>query len=72
MRDYTDELPPHTERYVGEHDLYLEIYKGEEAREGQEQEDKAPLLFVHGAYTGEAGCGASTFPTSSAKAGPVM
>lgn len=52
MRDYTDELPPHREKYVGEHDLYLEIYKGEEAREGQEQQNKAPLLFVHGAYTG--------------------
>ncbi|WP_342478866.1 alpha/beta fold hydrolase [Paenibacillus sp. FSL H7-0350] len=52
MRDYIDELPPHTEKYVGEHDVYLEIYKGEEAREGQEQENKVPLLFVHGAYTG--------------------
>ncbi|WP_339250757.1 alpha/beta hydrolase family protein [Paenibacillus sp. FSL P2-0136] len=52
MRDYTAELPPHTEKYVGKHDLYLEIYKGEEAREGQKQEDRVPLLFVHGAYTG--------------------
>lgn len=71
MRDYIDELPPHTEKYVGEHDVYLEIYKGEEAREGQEQENKVPLLFVHGAYTGS-WMWSKYIPISLAKAGPVM
>ncbi|WP_238652216.1 alpha/beta hydrolase [Paenibacillus piscarius] len=50
MRDYTKELPPHTERYLGEHDLYLEIFEGEEQARGTGQ--KPPLLLVHGAYTG--------------------
>lgn len=50
MLDFTKLLPPHIEKYVGENDLFLEIYPGTESkyREGR----RPPLLFVHGAYTG--------------------
>lgn len=41
--DYTQLLPNHIEKYIGEHDLFLEIYEGEA---------RPPLLFVHGGYTG--------------------
>ncbi|WNS43419.1 alpha/beta fold hydrolase [Paenibacillus sp. MMS20-IR301] len=50
MRDYTKELPQHTEKYVGEHDLFLEIYAGANIRD--DAGNRPPLLFVHGAYTG--------------------
>lgn len=50
MRDFTKELSPHTERYIGEHDLYLEIFEGEQQAGGTGH--KPPLLLVHGAYTG--------------------
>lgn len=45
MIDYVKQLPKHIEKYVGENDLYLEIYNSDE-------NVKPPLLFVHGAYTG--------------------
>lgn len=49
MRDYTRELPEHTVRYLGENDLFLEIFPGT----GRSDEaDRPPLLFVHGAFTG--------------------
>ena len=50
MKDYTKILPEHTEMYIGETDLFLEIYEGEGSSELSEK--RAPLLFVHGAYTG--------------------
>ena len=50
MRDYTKELPRHTEKYIGENDLFLEIFPGENLP--QDAENRPPLLFVHGAYTG--------------------
>jgi pimeloyl-ACP methyl ester carboxylesterase len=49
MKDYTKTLPTHIETYIGENDLFLEIFEGE----GSQATDKRPpLLFVHGAYTG--------------------
>lgn len=50
MKDYTKLLPEHTEKYLGENDLFLEIYKGAESTAGSKK--KPPLLFIHGAYTG--------------------
>ena len=50
MRDYVKELPDHTERYVGDNDLLLEIYEAENISHGAN--GRPPLLFVHGAYTG--------------------
>ncbi|UFT99350.1 alpha/beta hydrolase [Radiobacillus kanasensis] len=46
MIDYTKHLPDHIEKYIGENDLFLEIFKGERTK------NRPPLLFVHGAYTG--------------------
>jgi pimeloyl-ACP methyl ester carboxylesterase len=37
MRDYSKELPAHRESYVGENDLFLEIYEGEGQYEGNDQ-----------------------------------
>ncbi|WP_340025494.1 alpha/beta hydrolase family protein [Paenibacillus sp. FSL K6-1096] len=50
MRDFTKELPPHTQKYIGEHDLYLEVFEGEGQPQGTEH--RPPLLLIHGAYTG--------------------
>lgn len=50
MMDYTKLLPEHIEKYVGENDLFLEIFEGKSNTE--ETENNPPLLFVHGAYTG--------------------
>jgi pimeloyl-ACP methyl ester carboxylesterase len=50
MKDYTITLPKHEELYLGEKDLFLEIYDGEALSELAIK--KPPLLFVHGAYTG--------------------
>lgn len=50
MKDYTKTLPKHIEKYIGENDLFLEIYEGEGHSEATEK--MPPLLFVHGAYTG--------------------
>ncbi|WMT43172.1 alpha/beta hydrolase family protein [Paenibacillus sp. D2_2] len=50
MKDYTKSLPHHTEKYVGENDLFLEIFEGEDLAETNEL--RPPLLFVHGAFTG--------------------
>lgn len=50
MQDYTKDLPDHTEKYVGENELFLEIYEGERLTEAAG--NKPPLLFVHGAFTG--------------------
>lgn len=52
MKDYTKQLPKHIEAYVGENDLFLEVYSGKGASGSIVSEDKPPLLFVHGAYTG--------------------
>ncbi|WP_046227449.1 alpha/beta fold hydrolase [Paenibacillus dauci] len=50
MTDYTKLLPAHTTKYVGDYDLYLEMYP--EERPTNETSGRPPLLFVHGAYTG--------------------
>lgn len=50
MRDYTKELPAHTEKYFGENDLFMEIFDGADCPEAAP--GRPPLLFVHGAYTG--------------------
>ncbi len=50
MKDYTKTLPKHIEKYIGENDLFLEIFEGKEY--SQETKKRPPLLFVHGAYTG--------------------
>ncbi len=50
MKDYTKLLPEHTEKYLGENDLFLEIYRDAEGTAGSKK--KPPLLFIHGAYTG--------------------
>jgi len=50
MMDYTKDLPVHTEKYVGENDLFLEIFEGENLSEATN--NRPPLLFVHGAFTG--------------------
>lgn len=50
MEDYTKTLPKHIEKYIGENDLFLEIYEGKGHFELNER--RPPLIFVHGAYTG--------------------
>jgi len=49
MPDYAKERPEHTEKYIGENDLFLEIFHG---RGDSRQSVRPPLLFVHGAFTG--------------------
>ncbi|OHV18718.1 alpha/beta fold hydrolase [Rhizobium sp. RMa-01] len=49
MRDYAKELPEHVTTYIGENELFLEIFPGNDA---SEQSARPPLLFVHGAFTG--------------------
>ncbi|MEK3912118.1 alpha/beta hydrolase [Paenibacillus sp. FSL H7-0331] len=50
MRDFTKELPDHTEKYIGDNDLFLEIFEGDNLPKATKQ--RPPLLFVHGAFTG--------------------
>ncbi|MBP1756662.1 MAG: alpha/beta hydrolase [Firmicutes bacterium] len=52
MEDYTKVLPKHLEKYIGENDLFLEIYQGVETAASATPVRKPPLLLVHGAYTG--------------------
>lgn len=47
--DYTKTLPEHKEKWVGENELFLEVYQSEISAE---ESRKPPLLFLHGAYTG--------------------
>ncbi|OWO92241.1 alpha/beta hydrolase [Rhizobium esperanzae] len=49
MRDYAKELPEHRTRYIGENDLFLEIFPGSNRLD---EADRPPLLFIHGAFTG--------------------
>ena len=49
MRDYAKELPEHREKFIGENDLFLEIFHG---NHGSQQLGRPSLLFVHGAFTG--------------------
>ncbi|OWV72322.1 hydrolase [Rhizobium sp. R339] len=49
MRDYAKELSEHREKFIGENDLFLEIFHG---NRGSQQPGRPPLLFVHGAFTG--------------------
>lgn len=50
MKDYTKLLPEHTDRYIGERDLFLQIFQVE--GESLKTVGRPPILFVHGAYTG--------------------
>lgn len=50
MKDYTKTLPNHIEKYIGENDLFLEIF--EASKDFKRTIKRPPLLFVHGAYTG--------------------
>ncbi len=50
MKDYIKILPKHIEKYIGENDLFLEIFNSE--GDLKETQKKPPLIFVHGAYTG--------------------
>lgn len=50
MKDFMKDLPAHTEKYIGEHDLFLEIFEVEAHSKGAP--GRPPLLFVHGAFTG--------------------
>lgn len=50
MKDYTKTLPDHIEKYIGENDLFMEIFEGESHIGAAEK--RPPLLLVHGAYTG--------------------
>lgn len=50
MKDYTKTLPKHIEKFIGENDLFLELFESENY--SQADEKRPPLLFVHGAYTG--------------------
>jgi len=50
MKDYTKTLPNHIEQYIGENDLFLEIFEGDDSPETTAK--RPPLLFVHGAYSG--------------------
>lgn len=52
MKDYTKALPEHTEKYVGVHDLFVEIYTGKESADATMDLSRPPLLFIHGAFTG--------------------
>lgn len=50
MIDYTKTLPKHEQKYIGENDLFLEIYEPE--KQTRTDKSKPPVLFVHGAYSG--------------------
>jgi pimeloyl-ACP methyl ester carboxylesterase len=50
MKDYTKDLPDHRVKYIGENDLCLEVFEGDDLPEANPE--RPPLLFVHGAYTG--------------------
>ncbi len=50
MKDYTKLLPEHIEKFIGEQDLFVEIYESQSTMPGTTK--APPLLFVHGAYTG--------------------
>lgn len=50
MKNFMKEWPDHTEKYIGENDLFLEIFEGENLSEATNS--RPPLLFVHGAFTG--------------------
>ncbi|PJN58157.1 hypothetical protein PAEAM_37290 [Paenibacillus sp. GM1FR] len=52
MTDYTQLLPEHEVKKIGEHDLHLEIFAGTPPHDEKTTTQKPPLLFVHGAYTG--------------------
>ncbi|MFC4102511.1 alpha/beta fold hydrolase [Paenibacillus xanthanilyticus] len=43
-------MPDHKAKYIGEHDLFLEIYEGDNLSDSAHK--RPPLLFVHGAFTG--------------------
>lgn len=69
MKDYTKSLPDHTSRYIGEQDLYLEIFEGDEI---QGRSNHRPLSYSFTVPTQAAGCGANTSLISFNRAGLVM
>ncbi len=48
MMDYVKTMPAHSGEFVGEKDLYLEVFKAGIGK----NPPKTPILFVHGAYSG--------------------
>lgn len=52
MTDYTQYLPEHEQHQIGIHDLHIEVYRGRTVSDSATTATPAPLLFVHGAYTG--------------------
>jgi pimeloyl-ACP methyl ester carboxylesterase len=50
MKDYTKTLPKHIEKYIGENDLFIELFEVDEQLGATPK--RPPLIFVHGAYTG--------------------
>jgi len=52
MTDYTQFLPEHEVHHIGKYELYVEVYKGNQALTTKTMSTSPPLLFVHGAYTG--------------------
>lgn len=69
MKDFTKDLPDHTVKYIGDNDLFLEIFEGKAFR----QQLRSGLhCFLYTVPTQEAGCGANTFPTLSVKGGHAM
>ncbi|MFC9712547.1 alpha/beta hydrolase [Paenibacillus sp. NPDC056933] len=52
MIDFTQLLPKHKVKTLGEHDLFLEIYESDLVTHSENPIKRSPLLFVHGAYTG--------------------
>ncbi|MDT0124163.1 alpha/beta fold hydrolase [Paenibacillus sp. RRE4] len=52
MTDYTQFLPEHEVQHIGKYELYVEVYKGNQALTTKTMGTSPPLLFVHGAYTG--------------------
>ncbi|QOS80403.1 alpha/beta fold hydrolase [Paenibacillus sp. JNUCC31] len=52
MIDFTQLLPKHKVKTLGEHDLYLEIFEGDLVTLSENPIKRPHLLFVHGAYTG--------------------
>lgn len=69
MRDFTKEVPDHVEKYIGENDLFLEIFEG---KTSPKLRRTVPHCFLYMVPLQAAGCGANTFLTLPAKDGPAM
>lgn len=71
MTDYTQLLPEHGVKKIGEHDLHLEIFKGTPPHD-EKQRSRSPHCCSFTVHTQAAGCGANISPTLSSTVGPVM